>query len=160
MKKLGWIFFVMSIFLAGYLFHFYYFVYIPTKAEADALKRENVILRDSLLRNFSVPRVQEEKKQPEVSYRELKYPQGDFFIRNSANLSEKGIEALNKLKENLQGFEFDSLLVILYPEGGNLSTQRALKVKSYLVSLGFDEKKLFAMVTKTGEKGAILIRIR
>ncbi|MGB9824544.1 MAG: hypothetical protein ACPLN0_00255 [Candidatus Hydrothermia bacterium] len=158
MKKIGWFFFVSTILLLFFYFRFYYFTYIPIKSECEAYRAENTILKDSLLKIAG----QKEKPQ-ELSPRvvkELKYNVGDFFEGNATKLSQKGKQVLTGLKEGLVNVSFDSLLIVIYPERGNISSKRALEIKSYLVSLGLEKEKVWGKVSTEGEKDKIIVRIK
>lgn len=158
MKKIGWFFFISTIILLLSYLRFYYFTYIPLKSEFEAFRAENTILKDSLLKLAG----QREKSQ-EVStkiLKELKYNVGDFFEENTSRLSLKGKQVLNDLKESLVNVSFDSLLIVLYPEKGNISSKRALEIKSYLVSMGLEKEKVWGKVSTDGEKDKIIVRIK
>jgi hypothetical protein len=160
MKRLGWIFFITTLSLSAYLVYFYYFRYVPLETHAELLEKENRVIKDSLLAALDkiTPRSQRNEPKLQSSY-DLKYSLKDFFSGNSAELTSRGVEALNKLYSSISAMPFDTVMILLYP-GGNLQATRALKIKSYLVSLGMDETKTFARVNKSGEKDFIIIRVK
>lgn len=158
MKKIGWVFFVFLIFLSLSFVRFYYFAYTPLKSENESLKVENTLLKDSLLKVFGARGAPQESKVKVV--KEVKYDVRDFFVGKSAELTDKGKEVLRALKESVALMAYDSLLIVLYPEKGNLSANRVLKIKSYLVSLGLDKDKVWGRVSSDVEKEKIVVRLK
>ncbi|MEO0278967.1 MAG: hypothetical protein ABIM21_06795 [candidate division WOR-3 bacterium] len=158
MKKLGWVFFILLIFLSLSFIRFYFFTYSPLKSENEFLKAENTLLKDSLLRVLVTREMPREEKIKVV--KEIKYNVADFFVGNGVELTDKGKEALKGLKESVAPINYDSLIIILYPEKGNLSANRALKIKSYLVSLGLDKEKVWGRVSNDVERGKVVVRVK
>jgi len=143
------------------LIHFYYFRYLPIRNNFEVLEKEHKVIKDSLLPLISkIPTEKRQGKEPAVQLPyDLKYSVKEFFTGNSAELSTRGIEVLNNLFTAVKSLPFDSLTILL-KSGGDLQVNRALKIKAYLVSLGLDEKRVFARVSKSGEKDFVIIRVK
>ncbi len=160
MKKLGWVFFILTIGLALYLGYFYNFIHLPMVNKTEALERENRILKDSLLNVIrKLPATQKPEEPVTALPLNLKYDQKNFFKGNTEQLSTQGEEALKKLYNSLLEMVFDSVQIILYPGEKNQSA-RALAIKRYLVSQGIEEEKIKALVSKSGEKNLIILRVK
>lgn len=160
MKKIGWFFFVISIGIVGYFLYFYHFKYVPEINRLQVLMEENRVLRDSLLKVLPVGKMEVRKAEKSFNLPyEVKYKIEDFFVKNSERLSDNAKRRLGEISRSLSVIPYDTVEVILFP-GGQLQINRALTIKRELISQGLMEEKVFARVTKYGEKGLIIIKVK
>jgi len=160
MKKIGWFFFITTVGLAGYFLYFYRFKYVPEINRLQVLIEENRVLRDSLLKVLPVSKI--EVRRTEKAFNlpyEVKYKIEDFFVKNSQSLTDNAKRRLEEISRSILAIPYDTVEVILFP-GGQLQINRALTIKKELISQGLAEEKVFARVTRSGEKGIIIIKVK
>jgi len=90
---------------------------------------------------------------------EVKYKIEDFFVKNSQSLTDNAKRRLEEISRSILAIPYDTVEVILFP-GGQLQINRALTIKKELISQGLAEEKVFARVTRSGEKGIIIIKVK